>query len=356
MPTYTEKQRVALVAAFLIQVLTAHTWQAAFAAVQKHDDLKGSFTNEDMTKTQKQEARRLGKKFLKAGTVENMPRTKKVNTHVLLSAITPDEAKLASFLLKSGYVERTATGHGRYREEHNYFESLTGAMERSPQLKSIYDKYAAMCKNVTPQSFMQALYKYDPLLCVRRIHMKYALDKELRAQRKTKATSFLTRAKREPDFLERLFFVDECAINFDHEIRKGVHVYCDAHDKGYRYVIPVKKLSANKGIKVKVMGAVNMVTGAVFLEFTSGTTDINRMHNKPGGNPQHQYLVSMQRNCLLPGYYNNAPWQRHHLSTWQPAHQDLYVRLHAACLVGKYCSVPPTQHNTQGAGSIQAGT
>ena len=55
-------------------------------------------------------------------------------------------------------------GHGRYRDEHFYYETLGDALTKCPQLKSMYDKYAEQCDDVCPQTFMEALYKYDPFL------------------------------------------------------------------------------------------------------------------------------------------------------------------------------------------------
>jgi hypothetical protein len=60
---------------------------------------------------------------------------------------------------------------------------------------------------------------------VRRIHIKYALDDDLKEERQHKAKYFYSKAISDPDWLKRVFFVDECAINLDHEIDKGVHVY-----------------------------------------------------------------------------------------------------------------------------------
>lgn len=319
MPIYLSKERTALVTVYFIHLLTAVTWQEAYTTARNDKEIASILPEGEMSDTMQKEARRVGKKFVAAGTVENLPRAKKVKTNKLLSAITPDEAKLASFILKQGYTKLTPMGHGRYRDEHFYYETLGDALNKCPQLKSMYDKYAEQCDDVCPQTFMEALYKYDPFLRIRRIHMKYALDDKLREERRKRADSLLKRADKEPEFLKRLFFVDECAINFDHEIRKGIHVYCDAHDKGYRFVIPVEKLSPNKSIKVKVMGAVNMLTGPVWMEFTTGTTDIKRLHNQPGGDPSHQFMVSVMRAYLLLTNNHNAQWVRHHVGAAQLA-------------------------------------
>lgn len=124
------------------------------------------------------------------------------------------------------------------------------------------------------------------------MHIKYYLNDEEQEKRQKRAKQFLNRSRRDPNWLKDVYFVDECAITFDHEIRKGVRIYCDAHDKGYKYVIPCKKVDPNKKIKVHIFAAVNYREGACFLEFSTGTTDIQRRFNKePGQQREKRYKV-----------------------------------------------------------------
>jgi hypothetical protein len=354
MPSYTEAERVALAVVFMVHMFTSLSWPAAFEAVRNNKEITATLPDGAWNKTKQQEARRAGKKFMEAGTITNLPRAKKLNTNLIINAITPEEARMASLILKTGYVDTKCDRQGRITENHHYYESLTQAMGKVPYLKTLYDKYDAECVNVCPATFMEALYTYDPFLRERRLHMKYALGEELKDQRQKRAHSLFERAKKNPNFLKCVFFVDECTLNFDHVIRKGVHVYCDAHDKGYRFVIPITKLHANRSIKVKVMGAVNGLTGAVFLEFTTGTTDIERQHNTPGGDTRHKYQVGVLHSYSLLNKDNNAPWCHQHLGTRQPADKCLYIRLHAPRLIDKHTCVTHTQQNTQGVGSIEA--
>lgn len=296
---HEDKMRVAFTVVFCLHVFARQQWQAALDAARKDKDLAPYLPTNEMSVTDQQQARRMGKKFLLEASVKTKPHEKHLNTHKLLSAITEGEAKNASMLLKTGYHEYTPVGHGHYNVEHHYYTTLKEAMEKCPQLKNIYDKYDAECDDVTPQKFMEALYKWDPMLKVRRIHIKYALSDDLKDERCKRAKVLYDRAQRHADFLQRLFFVDECGIILDHEIRKGTHVYCDAHDKAYRFVIPFQKLNPNKQIKIKIMGAVNMVTGPVFLEFTTGTTDVRRLHNQnPDGTERH-YEVMCDAACYF---------------------------------------------------------
>jgi hypothetical protein len=308
---HEDKKRVAFTVVFCLHVFLRLPWQASWDAARNDEDLAPFLPKGNMTVAEQQQARRVGKKFLETASVKTKPHEKHLNTQKLLSAITEGEAKNAAMLLKTGYHEYTPTGHGHYNVEHHYYTTLKGAMEKCPQLKNIYDKYDAECDDVTPQQFMEALYKWDPMLKVRRIHINYALSDDLTGDRFHWAVVLYARAEREADFLQRLFFVDECGIILDHELRKGTHVYCDAHDKAYRFVIPFRKLNPNKQIKVKIMGAVNMLTGPVFLEFTTGTTAVQRLHNKnPDGTERH-YEVRVCCSLLLLAKDNDAPGHVH---------------------------------------------
>lgn len=352
---HEDKKRVAFTVVFCLHVFIQLPWQASWDAARNDADLAPFLPEGEMSVADQQQARRVGKKFLLEASVKTKAHEKHLNTHKLLSAITEMEAKNASMLLKTGYHEYTPTRHGHYDVEHHYYTTLKEAMAKCPQLKNIYDKYDVLCDDVTPQQFMEALYKYDPMLRTRRIHIKYALSDELKGERANKAKILCDRAQREADFLQRLFFVDECGIILDHELRKGTHVYCDAHDKAYRFVIPFQKLNPNKQIKIKIMGAVNMLTGPVFLEFTTGTTDCKRLHNKNPDGTERTYIVSVLCSMLLLAKDNNAPGRAHNTSRGQPACQHVCVGHHAASLIDAYCVVCWAEHNTQATSNNLAG-
>jgi hypothetical protein len=70
------------------------------------------------------------------------------------------------------------------------------------------------------------------------------------------------------------------ALSWIHnEASKGMKVYADAHDRGFHHVIHHNQLHKNKKIKVRFIAAVNARSGKVYLEFTTGTTKIKRIHN-----------------------------------------------------------------------------
>lgn len=287
--------RAAVAMVYILHIFSGAPWTDAYAAVQTDEDIGGflpELKNKKQAESMRKRALFWGKRLIRKQDLGNKQRVnmKKV------SSITPDEARLAAFLLKTGWHEYKQK-NGRWWKFHHYFTSLKQALRKCPQLKAIYQKFVEPNPNKKRRQFMRQLYKYDELLRVRRLHIKYELDLSLKKQRRNRGASLLRRLEREPDLLERILFVDECAIIFDHEISKGAHVYCDAHDKDYRFVIPFKKADPNKKIKVRIMAAVNYHTGAFFLEFTTGTSKIQRRFNlppQPGVNWRYQVSHILQ--------------------------------------------------------------
>jgi hypothetical protein len=96
-------------------------------------------------------------------------------------------------------------------------------------------------------------------------------------------------------------------------------VYCDAHDKGYRFFIPYKKANPNQQIKVRIMAAVNYYNGTFFLEFMTGTSKPRRLFNV-GEGPDQQRMYRVRRGVWLH-------WGKQHCAPGvigdQPATQQL---------------------------------
>lgn len=157
---------------------------------------------------------------------------------------------------------------------HRYYTSVSMAVRHSPELKALRDKYGLSNKKL-----LYYMRQADPGLRRRRVHIKYGFDPEERAKRQTRAESLWQKCIKTPTWLQRTYFIDECSIWIDNEAAKGIKVYADAHDKGFHEVIHYDKLDKNEKIKVRFIAAVNAQYGAVYLEFTTGTMDIQRHHN-----------------------------------------------------------------------------
>jgi hypothetical protein len=73
-----------------------------------------------------------------------------------------------------------------------------------------------------------------------------------------------------------------------------IKVYCDAHDKGATYVLPCQHLQRGERIHVHVLAIVNPILGLSWLEFTTGTDDIQRIRL-----PNITYYVSLLNPCCM---------------------------------------------------------
>ena len=122
-------------------------------------------------------------------------------------------------------------------------------------------------------------------------------------------------------------------------------MYCDAHDKGYRFVIPFKKLNPSQKIKVRILAAVNWHDGTFFLEFMSGTTNVCRRFNyEPGQTTQRTYKVSVVVTSLGADHHN-APSILVDVAAGQLPHQHLCICQHLAFCKHAHASVTGAQHN-----------
>lgn len=206
------------------------------------------------------------------------------------ASIPEDEAKLASWYLKLGYWEEVPSKRGgEPRHVHRYYSSVAKACRKDPQLRAIRDTYG-----LTNKQLLHEIKKVDPALRRRRCYVKYGFTPDQMIHRQTRAKSLLQRATLDPTFLDRCYFIDECTIWLDNTLLSGQQVWADAHDQGVHHVIHYPRLSGSKRIKVHIIAAVNAVHGTVYLEFTTGTSDIQRLQNKKPEDPQHgPYKVSL---------------------------------------------------------------
>lgn len=229
---------------------------------------------------------RWGKRFQAGQSLAELPRNKK-------SKKIPEEvARRAASYLKTGqwmFIPGTNTRKAEF--EHRYYTSVQMACAHCPELMAIRTTY-----NLTNRKFLKAMQQADPSLVRRTVRMRYGLDEDQKAARQERAATLYTRCVREPGWLNRVYFLDECGIVIDNVLKKGAHVYCDAHDAGYKDVIHTEKINGQKTTKLHILAVVNAQQGPVYLEFTTGTTGIRRRHNKKPLQPGHgPYKVSACR-------------------------------------------------------------
>jgi len=212
------------------------------------------------------------------------------------SSMPADEGRLAAMYLKLGHwVPEISNSGACVRLVHRYYGTVASAVQHCAGLRGLRDKY-----HLTNKQLLYFMHKADPKLLRRRVHIKYGFSPEELAERVKRANALWNKCNKEKDWLDRTYFIDECSIWIDNEASKGIKVYADAHDKGFHHVLHYNKLHKNKKIKVRFIAAVNATHGKVYLEFTTGTTKIKRVHNLLPANPRHgPYMVSECAQLLL---------------------------------------------------------
>lgn len=212
---------------------------------------------------------RWGRRFMQGGSMRDLPRRKKGRK------IPLEEARRAAWYLKSGrWMVVPGTDHREAALVHRYYTSLDMACQHCPELMAIRQKY-----RVTNKEFYRAMHEADPKLARRRVRLRYELKEETMRDRQDRAAKLYERCTNDSTYLDRIYFIDECGIVIDNVLKKGVQVYIDAHDHGYKHVIHTENVHNGSRIKLHILAAVNAVHGAVYLEFTTGTTDIQREWN-----------------------------------------------------------------------------
>lgn len=230
--------------------------------------------------------RSIWQKFEKYETVENRyahrppPNKKKL----------PDEvAVLAANILKSGFQKQVTVTFGAGSKKkrgsskgkttretftvRDYYDDIRVACKKVPQLHNICTEY-----QVTPQHLLMRMLAVDPNLVRRRRDYKRALSRQQRSERVKAAKLNLAQHETHPDsFLKGLVFVDEFGLWVVPE-KHNKKVYCDAHDEGVHQVVPWAGLGPHGPVKIHVLAAVNWELGACFMEFTTGTTQLKRIH------------------------------------------------------------------------------
>ena len=218
-----------------------------------------------------------GEKFQETGSVANRPHPPRGNK------VPDDVAMECSKAFKKGYSapQSNITEGGQQQNIHHWYTSIDQACVKDPYLAYVCDHY-----HVSPKNLLRRMYEVDPNLTRRRLDIKMELTAEQKAARKSVAYDLYQLWLHTENFLQSIFWIDEVTIWFcPHYKHHSIKVYCDAHDTEVDHVIhsPLFKTSVKKNEKivVRALCAVNMLLGPFFLEFTTGTTAIQRRHIEP---------------------------------------------------------------------------
>lgn len=220
--------------------------------------------------------------------------------------IPPLVAKNAAAIVKKGQLVKVK--HGRHTcDQLVYYPTIQDAIEANSDLQQILKDY-----KVSADQLRAAMRDADEALVRRRVTFKRVLSTSQKAARVKAAVELLRRLASDPNFLQNIVFIDETTIVLFGEDPKAVHVWCDKNDVHFHDVCPIPEHAKHPTVKVHLVAAVTShpafkdTNGLVYVEMTTGTTDIQRRTNKrldgSSASPNFQYLVSSHQslNTLMP--------------------------------------------------------
>lgn len=177
-------------------------------------------------------------------------------------------------VLKAGYtVWEPAVG----TFGHRYWATIKDAVygpSSNPFLAWVCTQHG-----VTPELLQKRLHRHDPNLAHKHLSFKKALSPQQVFERQWVASRLLQLSLAQPTLLNRAWWVDECAITFSGNDLKTVKVYCDRRSAAAQATHAIYRNipgTRYRTITVRIIAAVNAHLGPVYMEFTTGTTDINR--------------------------------------------------------------------------------
>jgi hypothetical protein len=218
-------------------------------------------------------ARRWWERFRDTGDVADAPKSGRP------PKIPDIQAKEAAGIIGRGYtVEHTV--RGQLVQEHKYFRTVPEAIAHDAALRTITTRHHA-----TPEQLLNAIHRVAPEVVQRRVTFRHKLSDVEKAHRQRVAADLLARHHTDPTLIPRMVFIDETTIQ-THGLKKDyVTVWVNGSDPGFHdyHGVPGKSWEP---VKVHVIAAVSAHSayertgGLVYVEFTTGTTDIRRRINK----------------------------------------------------------------------------
>lgn len=212
-------------------------------------------------------------RFKEDGTLEDRPRTGRP------PIISAEEALRASVILKNGrYVDTKYKGK-TYQELTGY-PTVESAIEDNEWLRNL-----VISKHISADQLREAMLAHDPDLGRHRVVFKRKFsDAEMQA-RVDFSEAMLAKLKANPSFLQNVVFIDEASFIIHSKSKDVVHVWADKHAHCFSDVCPLD-IPEGDEIKVRFICAVSAHPkfaakgGLVYMDFTTGTDDINWRVNK----------------------------------------------------------------------------
>lgn len=211
--------------------------------------------------------------FFKYGSVQDRPRAGRPRK------LNPIEALRASAIVKAGKVV-TDKVKGKTVEHIVHYTSIAEAVSENEELRNITQRLG-----MTPEQLLHAMHEADPDLVRRKIFFKHSFTAQELQQRITFAQTCLALHALPAGLLKNIIFIDEASIVINKYTESDVYVWCDRHDLSFSDVCP-RQLPKEGSVTVRFIVAVSAHPafadkgGVVYVDFTTGTTNISRRHNK----------------------------------------------------------------------------
>lgn len=215
--------------------------------------------------------------FQQFGSVADAPRSGRP------PKVRPAEARRAAAIVKKGkWVVEKRLGALVFRRVH--YTSIGEAVRQNVELQNLVSRL-----NINHHQLLRAMHLADATLVRRKIFFKHLFTpKELEARQRFALQClqyWLLWPSHLGNFLDHIIFIDESSIAVNKFTHSDVYVWCDGTDVSFRDVCP-RQLAKGSGIVVRFIVAVTSHPafahqgGVVYVELTSGTTDIERRTNK----------------------------------------------------------------------------
>jgi hypothetical protein len=228
--------------------------------------------------------------FQKYGNVEDAPRAGRPPK-------VPDaEARVAAEILCAGYpVTINVDGHQVVQQKH--YTTLPEAINANPRLSSMLQQY-----DVTSQQLLNAIHRVAPEVKQHRVSFRHLLTDDEKAHRWNVAASLRARHLTDSTLLDRMVFIDETTILTHGLKREHIEVWVNTSDTSFKDYTGVPGKPGDP-VKAHVIAAVSAhpvyqaQRGVVYMDFTTGTSDIKRLKNlRQDGStttPYYVYTVSV---------------------------------------------------------------
>lgn len=210
---------------------------------------------------------------------------------------------------KPGQVEIIVNGQPVLIGITEFYRSVRQAYNESTELRDICQRN----EDCSCEQLLAAMHRVDYHLVRRALRIKHTLTQQQKDNRRQAARWLKQKLQREPDFLDRVVFIDEATIylvgNMDNH---HLLVWCADNDKQAHDVVHCPGLGKDKKIKLHFIAAVCKKYGPLYFNWTSGTTfdGFKRMPwavspNKSNGLTP---LQKLQLASTFPTHYTVNAW------------------------------------------------